>query len=94
MIFRWDEKKNRSNQRKHGLSFETGMVVFDDPNAVIYPERFVEGEERWHAVGTAGGGAILLVVHTVTEDYGEETIRIISVRKADRRERALYPSPH
>lgn len=94
MIFRWDEKKNRSNQQKHGLSFETGMLVFDDPNAVMYPDRFVEGEERWHAIGRASGVAILVVVHTINEDYGEETIRIISARKANRRERALYPSPH
>lgn len=94
MIFRWDEQKNRSNQRKHGLTFETGMLVFDDPNAVFYPERVVEGEERWHAVGRAGGVTILVVVHTVAEDNGEETTRIISVRKANRRERTFYPSPH
>ena len=90
MIFRWDERKNRSNQRKHGLSFETGMLVFDDPNAVIYPERIVEDEERWHAIGRAGGFTILVVVHTTTEDHDEETIRIISARKAGKRESRAY----
>jgi uncharacterized DUF497 family protein len=42
----------------------------------------------------AGGIAILLVVHTSKEDYGEEEIRIISARKASPRERAVYHSPH
>jgi hypothetical protein len=56
-------------------------------------ERVIEGEERWHTIGLAGGIAILLVVHTYEERYGEETIRIISARKASSRERAIYDAP-
>jgi uncharacterized DUF497 family protein len=52
----------------------------------------VDDEERWHSIGCAGGIAILLLVHTSEEQNGEEEIRIISARKASRRERALYNS--
>jgi uncharacterized protein (DUF4415 family) len=46
MIFVWDEKKNRSNRRKHGISFEAAARIFDDPNVVSYPDRVVNEEER------------------------------------------------
>src|ERR1035441_3159051 len=67
MIFAWDENKNRINRRKHGVSFETAARVFEDPNVVSYRDRVVDEEERWHAVGCAGGIALLLVVHTSEE---------------------------
>jgi uncharacterized DUF497 family protein len=54
----------------------------------------VDGEERRHAIGCAGGIAILFVVHTSEEQYSEEEIRIISARKASLRERALYHPHH
>ena len=92
MIFVWDEKKNRINRRKHGISFETVARVFEDPNVVSYPDRMVDEEDRWHTIGSAGGIAIVLVVHTSKEQHGEEEIRIISARKASPRERALYHS--
>jgi uncharacterized DUF497 family protein len=59
---------------------------------VSYPDRVVGDEERWHAIGSAGGIAIMLVVHTSEEQHGEEEIRIISARKASPGERALYHS--
>jgi len=90
MIFAWDENKNLMNQRKHGVSFESAVRVFEDPGALSFVERVLEGEERWHTIGLAGGIAVLLVVHTVDEENGEEKIRIISARKAAPRERALY----
>jgi uncharacterized DUF497 family protein len=93
MIFAWDDNKNRINRRKHGVSFEAAARVFDDPRAVSYVERVVEGQERWHTIGLAGGITVLLVVHTVEEENGEEKIRIISARKTDPGERALYESP-
>jgi uncharacterized DUF497 family protein len=94
MIFAWDEKKNRINRRKHGVSFETAARVFDDPSVVSYPDCDVDDEERWHAIGFAGGAAMLLVVHTSEDANGEEEIRIISARQANPRERALYGSSH
>jgi len=92
MVLVWDEKKNRINRRKHGVWFETAARIFEDPNVVSYPDRVVDEEERWHAIGCAGGIAIMLVVHTSEEQHGEEEIRIISARKASPRERALYHS--
>jgi len=90
MVFAWDEAKDRINRRKHGVSFETAALVFDDPNAVSYRERVVGTEQRWHTIGLAGGIVVLLVVHTSEEQNDEEEIRIISARKASSRERALY----
>ncbi|HEV2349215.1 MAG TPA: BrnT family toxin [Terriglobia bacterium] len=92
MVFAWNENKNRINRRKHGVAFETAARVFQDPRAVSYVERVVEGQERWHSIGSAGGITLLLVVHTVKEGNEEEEIRIISARKAGPRERALYHS--
>ena len=92
MVFAWDENKNRMNRRKHGISFEAAVRVFEDPRAVSFVERVVEGQERWHTIGVAGGIVVLLVVHTVEEENGEEEVHIISARKAAPRERALYDS--
>ena len=83
-----------SNRRKHGISFETAARIFEDPNVVSYRDRVVDDEERWHAIGCAGGIAILFVVHTSEEQHGEEEIRIISARKASPGERALYHPYH
>jgi uncharacterized protein len=93
-FFAWDEGKNRINRRKHGFSFESAARIFEDPNVISYVDRLVDGEERCHAIGGAGGIALLLVVHAVEEENDEEKIRIISARKANPRERALYESPH
>jgi len=87
--FVWDEVKSRSNLRKHGLSFETGMLVFDDPFHVTRQDRVVDGEARWQAIGMVEGSVILFVAHTV-EDEVDELIRIISVRKATAGERRVY----
>ena len=93
--FVWDEGKNRINQRKHHVSFRTASRVFIDPRAVSYLDRVVDDEERWHTIGLAGGVTLLLVVHTIKEEYGEEEeVRIISARKASSRERDLYDSAH
>jgi uncharacterized DUF497 family protein len=93
-LFAWDEGKSLSNRRKHGVSFETAARIFEDPNAISYLDRMVEAEERGHTIGWADGIALLLVVHTSEELDGEEEIRIISARKASRRERALYQARH
>jgi uncharacterized protein len=90
--FEWDSNKNRINRAKHnGLDFETGARVFDDPNVMLVPDRVIEGEQRWHAIG-AVSEALLLVVHAYSEDDtdGEEIIRIISARETSQRERRIY----
>ena len=90
MRFDWDEKKNKENQRKHhGLSFETAVLVFDDPNHLVIFDRVEEGETRWHAIGSLQNSLMCLtVVHTYAER--DETVRIISARKATRKETDAY----
>jgi uncharacterized DUF497 family protein len=88
--FIWDEAKNRSNRRKHGVSFETARLVFADPLHLSIFAGHEHGEERWQTLGLVGSVVILLVVHTYVEQNGEEIVRIISARKATKRERARY----
>jgi uncharacterized DUF497 family protein len=91
MRFVWDENKSRTNLSKHGIAFATAAKVFDDPRALSFPERLVEGEQRWKSIGWAGGVPVILsVAHTISDDGTEETIRIISARKATARERRNY----
>jgi uncharacterized DUF497 family protein len=87
----WDQDKNRANKRKHGISFETAQLVFDDALAASRLDRH-GGEERWHTVGIVGQ-TVVLVVHTsasVSPKSGEEVGRIISARKATTHERKAY----
>jgi uncharacterized DUF497 family protein len=86
--FAWDERKDRANKRKHGISFDLATLVFDDPFHVSRQDREVEGEERWQTIGMVQGTRVLLVAHTVEED--ETLVRILSVRKATPQERRIY----
>jgi uncharacterized DUF497 family protein len=86
--FTWDERKKRGNQQKHGVSFETAIMVFDDPYHLTRQDREVAGEPRWQTIGMVKGVHMLLVAHTVSED--EEAIRIFSARKATPSERSIY----
>jgi hypothetical protein len=92
--FEWDPQKAASNFRKHGISFEIATHVFDDPFVLSSIERIEHGEERWQAIGNVDGFVLVLVVHTVCEesehDISIETIRIISAREADKKERKRY----
>lgn len=89
--FEWDLVKAPGNRRKHGVSFEDAMEVFDDPHALFEQERIDEtGEVRWQALGLAGGVAVLLVAHTVREESGNEVVRLISARRTTRKERERY----
>jgi uncharacterized DUF497 family protein len=58
----WDNEKNRTNEFKHGLDFETAQLVFDDPLAVSRPDLYPD-EERWQTIGVIDG-TIVIVVHT------------------------------
>ena len=93
MRFEWDGEKNRLNQQKHGgIAFESAARIFDDPHVIFGKDCIVTGEQRWHAIGAAEG-AVLLVVHVYRmEDRNdeEESIRIVSAREANKRERRIY----
>ena len=92
--FEWDEAKNRSNRRKHGVSFEEASQVFRDPLHLSTLDRVEDGEQRWRTIGSVGGCLILVVAHTIVEEGIDrgfmEIIRIISARRADRSERRRY----
>jgi uncharacterized DUF497 family protein len=88
--FEWDPTKAASNLRKHGVSFPTAARVFSDPYALVEQDRIENGEERWQTIGVVDGIVMLLVAHTVREQDDVEVIRIISARRADRKERRRY----
>ena len=88
--FEWHETKARSNARKHGVRFEDAVLVFADPYALVEQDRMEGGEFRWQTLGLAGGVVLLLVAHTVRSEQADEIIRIISARKAVRKERKRY----
>lgn len=97
IVFTWNEAKNRSNRKKHKVSFETAARVFDDPFHLSVQDRVEDGEERWQTLGLVDGVMLLLVAHTVAqEELGEgsgepvEVIHIISARKAEKHERRRY----
>lgn len=109
MRYEWDQRKNRENQRKHGIGFELASLVFNDPDCLVEMDRVDEtGEQRWHALGAASiepETALIVLVAFVyrhpsgeslspgipKEDQdGEEIIRIISARRADKNDVRRY----
>ncbi|PAP28169.1 BrnT family toxin, partial [Salmonella enterica] len=63
---------------------------FDDPQHLSQQERIENGEYRWQTIGLVYGIVVFLVAHTIRFESGNEIIRIISARKADRKERNRY----
>lgn len=91
MNFEWDEDKNSKNRIKHGISFQTAALAFTDPIQVSIQDRVVDGEERWQTIGRVKGQMLILVAHTILDEHtNEETIRIISARKAEQKEKKRY----
>ena len=87
--YEWNERKNRANQRKHGVAFEEARTAFLDENArrVSDPDHSI-GEDRYILVGLSIRLRLLVVCHSFQES--ERLIRIISARKADPSERRDY----
>jgi uncharacterized DUF497 family protein len=90
LSFEWDERKNRANRKKHGISFEDAALVFEDDNALTFVERYVEGEQRWRTIGAIGGFHVVVVGHTFTPEGIDQVIRIITARPATKTERKEY----
>ena len=89
--FDWDSAKAAANARKHGVTFEEARTVFEDDDALIIPDpEHSVGEERFVLLGLSSTLRVLVVVHCEREQGA--AIRIISARKADRRERDDYAS--
>ena len=88
--FDWDERKNKGNRAKHGVWFEEAQSVFDDPHARVFydPEHSEEEEDRFILLGVSLGGRTLVVVHCYWE--ADSLVRIISARKATKKEVRAY----
>ncbi len=86
MNFEWDERKNEINLAKHGFDFNGASRVFDLPMVIELDEREAYGEDRWIGIGLLDG-RVVVVIYT---EPSEETIRIISLRKALSHERKEY----
>ena len=89
IIFEWDDKKDKTNKRKHGVSFEEARTAFYDENAIQYfdPDHSDE-EDRFILLGISFKLKILVVCHCFRES--DSVIRIISARKADKEEEYEY----
>ena len=86
--FEWDENKNASNFKKHGISFDEAKTVFADELGRLIPDPDnSEGEERFILMGMSSHLKLLAVCHC---ERSSDTIRIISARKADKSERRQY----
>jgi len=88
MQFTWDATKAQSNFEKHNVRFEAAVEIFRDPDIVtVIDERFDYGEARLVSFGLVG-----VRMHTVVHvtDVAQQTVRIISARKSNKRERKRY----
>jgi len=89
VFFEWDEAKNKANIKKHGISFEEAESVFYDEYALLKADPdHSENEDRFLLLGLSARLRLLLVCHCFEVDDG--LIRVISCRKASRKEKPLY----
>ena len=85
MDYQWDPKKAKINLKKHGVAFADAIAVFFDEFALTIEDDNPE-EQRFVTIGTDALSRIIVVVYT----WRNDSIRIISARKATRRERKQY----
>ena len=85
VAFEWDPKKAAGNTRKHGIRFADAVTVLEDDRAITVQDDS-QDEERWVTVGSDAYGKVLTVVYT----WRGDTVRIISARRATRRESQEY----
>ncbi len=87
MKYAWNPAKAASNARRHGITFPEAATVFRDSLAMSYPDPdHSHGEERFITIGLSTRGRVLFVAHADIDDR----IRIISARRATRREANAY----
>jgi len=92
-VFSWDAGKALSNLKKHGVSFEEAETVFSDPAALDWHDlEHSDFEYRCKRLGLSIIGRILVVAYAPRRlEDGKEIVRIISARRASRKERQAYP---
>lgn len=87
--FDWDENKNRINQKKQGVSFDEAKTVFWDDASILFDDpEHSEEEERFLLLGMSEESNVCIVCHCYRED--DSVIRIISARKATKKEEERY----
>jgi len=86
MRFQYNAAKAAANARKHGVSFADAEGVFHDPLAVAIEDPDAQDERRYIAIGLGSSGELLVVIYTEREDE----YRLISARRATRKERRAY----
>jgi hypothetical protein len=87
MDIEWDAGKAAANLRKHGIRFEEAATALLDPLALAQQDTSSQGEARWVLIGMSAGARLLTVVYTLRN---QSRIRLISARKATRKEAAYY----
>lgn len=88
LTFEWDERKNASNEKKHGISFlEAKTAFYDESGRLIADPEHSDQEDRFVLLGMSAKLRVLVVCHCYRNG---DTIRIISARKADKAERKHY----
>ena len=90
--FKWDPVKANENVRKHKVNFQRAGTIFHDPHAIsIFDEEHSREEERWITIGKDNSEILLVVSHTFQGINASSCrVRIISARKATRKERKQY----
>lgn len=86
MDYQWDQDKAKGNLKKHDIDFADAVAVFEDSLALTIEDQDSSEEPRWMTLGTDSLGKLLMVVYT----YRGEAIRLISARKATKKERESY----
>jgi len=86
MHFEWDKAKAASNAKKHGVRFPEAVVALQDGAAITIEDPDSEGEDRFVSIGADDLGRFLVTVFT----YRDDGMRIISSRRATKKERRLY----
>ena len=88
MKFEWDESKATKNLAKHGINFSLAITIFDDPFALIAPDnKHSATEKREWVIGTSDKGVLVIVF---TKRLYGRVYRIISARKANKKEKETY----
>ena len=86
MNYQWDPARADANVKKHRVEFADAVGVFEDPNAITIEDLHAEGEQRFLSMGMDVLGRIIVVAYT----YRGEDVRLISARKASKKEVTVY----
>jgi len=86
MNYQWDPAKAKANVNKHGVEFADAVGVFEDLDAITVEDPDSEGEQRFLSIGLDVLGRIIVVAYT----YRDDDVRLISARKATKKEVKIY----